>query len=109
MIPKTILFKINSTSLFIHNHHQILTSTLSYPQTPFPSNLPSEFTISIASSYSPRSVPLSSSNSAPIIAPFVLGVLGRLLLPFGLHPMLTVPINYTELGGTYTILTGSSQ
>ncbi|CAN7553122.1 PTS transporter subunit IIBC [Rossellomorea sp. LjRoot5] len=50
----------------------------------------------------------TSRNTAPIIAPFVFGALERLLLPFGLHHMLTVPINYTELGGTYTILTGSS-
>ncbi len=48
----------------------------------------------------------SSRNSAPIIAPFIYGTLERLLLPFGLHHMLTVPMNYTELGGTYTILTG---
>ncbi|MCA1060064.1 PTS transporter subunit IIBC [Rossellomorea aquimaris] len=50
----------------------------------------------------------TSRNTAPIVAPFVFGALERLLLPFGLHHMLTVPINYTELGGTYTILTGSS-
>jgi maltose PTS system EIICB or EIICBA component len=49
----------------------------------------------------------TSRNSAPIIAPFIFGALERLLLPFGLHHMLTVPMNYTELGGTYTILTGS--
>ncbi|MCA1055915.1 PTS transporter subunit IIBC [Rossellomorea aquimaris] len=49
----------------------------------------------------------TSRNSAPIIAPFVFGAMERLLLPFGLHHMLTVPINYTELGGTYKILTGS--
>ncbi|WP_163538023.1 PTS transporter subunit IIBC [Gracilibacillus sp. YIM 98692] len=49
-----------------------------------------------------------SRDSAPILAPFVFGTLERLLLPFGLHHMLTVPINYTELGGTYTVLTGSS-
>ncbi|KAA0566800.1 PTS transporter subunit IICB [Bacillus sp. CH30_1T] len=49
----------------------------------------------------------TSRNTAPIIAPFVFGALERLLLPFGLHHMLTVPINYTELGGTYKILTGS--
>lgn len=49
----------------------------------------------------------NSKDSAPILAPFVFGTLERLLLPFGLHHMLTVPINYTELGGTYTILTGS--
>lgn len=49
-----------------------------------------------------------SKDTAPFFAPFVFGTLERLLLPFGLHHMLTVPINYTELGGTYTILTGSS-
>ena len=48
----------------------------------------------------------SSQETAPILAPFVFGCLERLLLPFGLHHMLTVPMNYTELGGTYTILTG---
>ncbi|GAB3049228.1 PTS transporter subunit IIBC [Virgibacillus ainsalahensis] len=50
----------------------------------------------------------TSKDSAPFVAPFVFGLLERLLLPFGLHHMLTVPINYTELGGTYTILTGGS-
>ncbi|MDT8862616.1 PTS transporter subunit IIBC [Alkalihalobacillus sp. MEB130] len=50
----------------------------------------------------------TSRDTAPIIAPFVFGTLERLLLPFGLHHMLTVPMNYTELGGTYTILTGSN-
>jgi PTS system glucose-specific IIC component len=49
----------------------------------------------------------TSRNTAPVIAPFVFGTLERLLLPFGLHHMLTVPINYTELGGTYKIMTGS--
>ncbi len=49
-----------------------------------------------------------SRDSAPFVAPFVFGTLERLLLPFGLHHMLTVPINYTELGGIYTILTGSN-
>ncbi|TYR80234.1 PTS transporter subunit IICB [Priestia megaterium] len=49
----------------------------------------------------------TSRNTAPVLAPFVFGALERLLLPFGLHHMLTVPINYTELGGTYKILTGS--
>ncbi|MED3728481.1 PTS transporter subunit IIBC [Priestia filamentosa] len=48
----------------------------------------------------------TSRDSAPILAPFVFGALERLLLPFGLHHMLTVPVNYTELGGTYKILTG---
>jgi len=50
----------------------------------------------------------TSKDTAPIIAPFIFGTLERLLLPFGLHHMLTVPINYTSLGGTYTMLTGSS-
>ncbi len=50
----------------------------------------------------------TSKDSAPFIAPFVFGTLERLMLPFGLHHMLTVPINYTELGGTYQILTGSN-
>ncbi|WP_369901235.1 PTS transporter subunit IIBC [Bacillus manliponensis] len=49
----------------------------------------------------------TSKDSAPIVAPFVYGTLERLLLPFGLHHMLTVPMNYTELGGTYTMLTGT--
>ncbi|WP_428909619.1 PTS transporter subunit IIBC [Niallia sp. Krafla_26] len=50
----------------------------------------------------------SSRDTAPVVAPFIFGSLERLLLPFGLHHMLTVPMNYTELGGVYTILTGSS-
>ncbi len=50
----------------------------------------------------------SSKDSAPFLAPFTMGMLERLLLPFGLHHMLTVPINYTELGGTYTVLTGAT-
>lgn len=49
----------------------------------------------------------SSQDTAPILAPFLYGMLERLLLPFGLHHMLTVPMNYTELGGVYTVLTGS--
>ena len=49
-----------------------------------------------------------SKDTAPILAPFVYGSLERLLLPFGLHHMLTVPVNYTELGGVYTTLTGSA-
>ncbi|VYT69847.1 PTS system glucoside-specific EIICBA component [Enterococcus casseliflavus] len=48
-----------------------------------------------------------SQESAPVLAPFLFGTLERLLLPFGLHHMLTIPINYTELGGTYTILSGA--
>jgi maltose PTS system EIICB or EIICBA component len=49
-----------------------------------------------------------SKDTAPVLAPFVYGALERLLLPFGLHHMLTVPVNYTELGGVYQIMTGSS-
>ncbi|QST01910.1 PTS transporter subunit EIIC [Pontibacillus sp. ALD_SL1] len=50
----------------------------------------------------------TSRDSAPILAPFVYGAMERLMLPFGLHHMLTVPINYTELGGTYIIQTGKN-
>ena len=49
----------------------------------------------------------TSQDTAPILAPFVYGTLERLLLPFGLHHMLTIPMNYTSLGGTYDILTGA--
>lgn len=49
----------------------------------------------------------TSSETAPVFAPFIYGTLERLLLPFGLHHMLTIPVNYTALGGTYTVLTGS--
>ncbi len=48
----------------------------------------------------------NSSDSSPVLAPFIYGTLERLLLPFGLHHMLTIPMNYTEFGGTYTMLTG---
>lgn len=48
----------------------------------------------------------NSSDTAPVFAPFIYGTLERLLLPFGLHHMLTIPMNYTSFGGTYTILTG---
>ncbi|UNL41960.1 PTS transporter subunit EIIC [Ligilactobacillus agilis] len=47
-----------------------------------------------------------SQDNAPVLAPFLYGTLERLLLPFGLHHMLTIPINYTALGGTYEILSG---
>lgn len=50
----------------------------------------------------------NSKDSAPIVAPFVYGTLERLLLPFGLHHTLTIPMNYTELGGAYQLLTGPS-
>ena len=48
----------------------------------------------------------NSSDTSPILAPFIYGTLERLLLPFGLHHMLTIPMNYTSFGGTYTIATG---
>jgi len=48
----------------------------------------------------------TSKDTAPITAPFLYGTLERLLLPFGLHHTLTIPMNYTELGGTYELLTG---
>ena len=48
----------------------------------------------------------NSSATSPVLAPFIYGTLERLLLPFGLHHMLTIPMNYTSFGGTYTILTG---
>ena len=48
----------------------------------------------------------NSSSTSPVLAPFIYGTLERLLLPFGLHHMLTIPMNYTSFGGTYTIATG---
>ena len=50
----------------------------------------------------------NSSDTSPILAPFIYGTLERLLLPFGLHHMLTIPMNYTSFGGTYTVLTGTN-
>ena len=50
----------------------------------------------------------NSADTAPVLAPFIYGTLERLLLPFGLHHMLTIPMNYTSFGGTYTILTGTN-
>jgi len=47
-----------------------------------------------------------SADTSPILAPFIYGTLERLLLPFGLHHMLTIPMNYTSFGGTYLIQTG---
>lgn len=49
----------------------------------------------------------NSQDTAPVLAPFIYGTLERLLLPFGLHHMLTIPMNYTSLGGTYEIMTGA--
>ena len=51
----------------------------------------------------------NSQDTAPILAPFIYGTLERLLLPFGLHHMLTIPMNYTQLGGTYEVLTGAAK
>lgn len=48
----------------------------------------------------------NSSATSPVLAPFVYGTLERLLLPFGLHHMLTIPMNYTSFGGTYIVQTG---
>ena len=48
----------------------------------------------------------NSSSTSPVLAPFIYGTLERLLLPFGLHHMLTIPMNYTSFGGTYLIQTG---
>ncbi len=50
----------------------------------------------------------NSSSSSPVLAPFIYGTLERLLLPFGLHHMLTIPMNYTSFGGTYLIQTGAN-
>lgn len=48
----------------------------------------------------------NSADTSPVIAPFVYGTLERLLLPFGLHHMITIPMNYTSFGGSYIIQTG---
>lgn len=50
----------------------------------------------------------NSADTSPILAPFIYGTLERLLLPFGLHHMLTIPMNYTSFGGTYIIQTGAN-
>ena len=49
-----------------------------------------------------------SAQTAPVLAPFIYGTLERLLLPFGLHHMLTIPMNYTSFGGEYLIQTGAA-
>jgi len=48
----------------------------------------------------------NSQSKSPILAPFIYGTLERLLLPFGLHHMLTIPMNYTSFGGEYIVQTG---
>lgn len=50
----------------------------------------------------------TSADSSPLLAPFIYGTLERLLLPFGLHHMLTIPMNYTSFGGSYLIRTGAN-
>ncbi len=50
----------------------------------------------------------NSQDTSPLLAPFIYGTLERLLLPFGLHHMLTIPMNYTSFGGTYIVQTGVS-
>ncbi|MBQ7352849.1 MAG: PTS transporter subunit EIIC [Clostridia bacterium] len=50
----------------------------------------------------------NSANTSPVLAPFIYGTLERLLLPFGLHHMLTIPMNYTSFGGSYIIQTGAN-
>ena len=42
------------------------------------------------------------------ICTFHIRYVERLLLPFGLHHMLTIPVNYTALGGEYVIQTGAN-
>lgn len=50
----------------------------------------------------------SSASTSPILAPFIYGTMERLLLPFGLHHMITIPMNYTAFGGTYIVQTGAA-
>ena len=50
----------------------------------------------------------NSADTSPVLAPFIYGTLERLLLPFGLHHMLTIPMNYTSFGGEYLIQTGAT-
>ena len=50
----------------------------------------------------------NSADTSPVLAPFVYGTLERLLLPFGLHHMITIPMNYTSFGGTYIVQTGAN-
>ena len=50
----------------------------------------------------------NSADTSPVLAPFIYGTLERLLLPFGLHHMLTIPMNYTSFGGSYLIQTGAN-
>ena len=49
-----------------------------------------------------------SADTSPVLAPFIYGTMERLLLPFGLHHMITIPMNYTAFGGTYVVQTGAA-
>ena len=48
-----------------------------------------------------------SQDSAPILAPFLYGTLERLLSTFWVTSYVDDSINYTQLGGTYEILSGA--
>lgn len=50
----------------------------------------------------------NSGSASLVLTPLIYDTLERLLLPFGLYHMLTIPMNYISLGGIYAILTGSS-
>lgn len=45
-----------------------------------------------------------ATSKIPFLYPFIYGAGERLLLPFGLHHMITIPMNYTDLGGSYVPL-----
>ncbi|WP_051418452.1 PTS transporter subunit EIIC [Mesoplasma seiffertii] len=47
---------------------------------------------------------IAQNNDLPFAMPFVYGTLERLLLPFGLHHMITIPMNYTAFGGNLDYL-----
>ena len=45
----------------------------------------------------------NSSETSPVLAPFIYGTLERLLIPTGLHHLVYTPFLYTSLGGTATV------
>ncbi|AUF83561.1 PTS sugar transporter subunit IIC [Mesoplasma syrphidae] len=47
---------------------------------------------------------IATNNKLPFAMPFLYGLLERLLLPFGLHHMITIPMNYTSFGGNLDYL-----
>ncbi|WP_084514132.1 PTS transporter subunit EIIC [[Acholeplasma] multilocale] len=49
-------------------------------------------------------VEIAQNNTVPFVMPFTYGFLERILLPFGLHHMLTIPMNYTSFGGELNYL-----